>query len=271
MVWFHTIKTQAQPILQNLAIEITTRKTSSVIFPTAIKAVDRGSKDVLAQKARGIENVLHLKAARLPSPTTNLTVITSDGALYEMTVTFTNTPRQLVYHFPSTPNSEDQYPNLIFDVSMTEADIERASEAIAESKRHMHLTTKRYKMTSELLGVYIHENVSFLHMRIKNRSFINYNVQMMRFFVQDKAGLKRTSIQEIGVTPIRVLGEQQLIKGKTSTVLVVALPKFTIPDAKKLTWEMVEDHGGRNLHLDISNRRINQARPIPPAKVVNTR
>lgn len=84
----------------------------------------------------------------------------------------------------------------------------------------------------------------------------------MRFFIQDRTQLKRTSIQEIPITPIWVYGNSEVIKGKSSNMLVYALPKFTIPDAKKIKWELFEEHGGRNLHLHISNRRINQARPV---------
>jgi hypothetical protein len=39
-------------------------KTTNIIFPHAIISVDRGSKDVLAQKAKGVENILQVKAAR---------------------------------------------------------------------------------------------------------------------------------------------------------------------------------------------------------------
>ncbi len=51
-------------------------KTTSLIFPYAIKSVDRGSKDVLVQKAKGVENILQVKAAKPNFKETNLTVIT---------------------------------------------------------------------------------------------------------------------------------------------------------------------------------------------------
>lgn len=271
IIYAYSIETQAQRIIHNFHIELTTRKTSSLVFPAVIKSVDRGSRDVLAQKALGVENVLHLKASRLPAQTTNLTVITSDGVMYEMTVSFTNTPPQLVYDFSATPNDTPDYPRLIFDTSMTEAELESNAKAIATARRTMHLSKRRYKVTLELLGIYIRDNISFMHVRIKNQSFINYDVQVIRFFIQDQVLLKRTSRQEIPITPIWVHGDQQVIKGKSSNVLVFALPKFTIPDAKKITWEVFEDHGGRNLQLDISNRRINKARPIPSVAPENKR
>lgn len=46
-----------------------------------LKSVDRGSKDVLAQKAKGVESILQVKAAKTNFDETNLTVINADGKL----------------------------------------------------------------------------------------------------------------------------------------------------------------------------------------------
>lgn len=252
---------RSQNVSDTRLIEITTLKTSTLIFPAVIKSVDRGTKDVLAQKARGVENVLHLKAARMATQHTNLTVITSDGAIYEMTISFKAAPNQLVYDF-SKSIGESQQSRLLFDSSMTETELENYARQIASKKKYVRAKTRHNRISMELLGAYIHDDVLFFHLRIRNRSFINYNVQMMRFFIQDRTQLKRTSNQEIPIKPLWVYGNPEVIKGKSSNTLVYALPKFTIPDAKKITWELFEDHGGRNLHLHISNRRINQARPL---------
>lgn len=255
------LNARSQNVSVTRLIEITTLKTSTLIFPAVIKSVDRGTKDVLAQKARGVENVLHLKAARLATHHTNLTVITSDGTIYEMTISFKPTPNQLVYDF-SKSIGESQQSRLLFDTSMTETELGNYARQIASKKKYVRAKTRHNRISMELLGAYIHDDVLFFHLRIRNRSFINYNVQMMRFFIQDRTQLKRTSNQEIPIKPLWVYGNPEVIKGKSSNTLVYALPKFTIPDAKKITWELFEDHGGRNLHLHINNRRINQTRPL---------
>ena len=51
-------------------------KTTSIVFPYAIKSIDKGSPDVLMQKAKGVENILLIKAAKQNFTQTNLTVIT---------------------------------------------------------------------------------------------------------------------------------------------------------------------------------------------------
>ncbi len=51
-------------IIEPYPLKITRNKTTNLIFPYAIKSVDRGSADVLAQKAKGVENILLIKAGR---------------------------------------------------------------------------------------------------------------------------------------------------------------------------------------------------------------
>jgi len=55
-------------------------KTTNIIFPYSIVSVDIGSRDVLAQKAKGVENILQIKAARDSFPQTNISIITADGS-----------------------------------------------------------------------------------------------------------------------------------------------------------------------------------------------
>ena len=51
--------------IEPYSLQIGINKTTNLIFPYEIKSVDRGSRDVLVQKAKGIENVLQVKANAL--------------------------------------------------------------------------------------------------------------------------------------------------------------------------------------------------------------
>ncbi|MEO6869984.1 MAG: DUF4138 domain-containing protein, partial [Ginsengibacter sp.] len=79
-------------IIEPYRLQISFYKTTNLIFPYAIKSVDRGSSDILVQKAKGIENILQVKAAKLGFQQTNLTVVTADGKLYSYNLDYTDTP-----------------------------------------------------------------------------------------------------------------------------------------------------------------------------------
>lgn len=83
-----TFKTQAQTnatwqtkAIESYHVAIAFSKTTNIIFPYSIVSVDIGSRDVLAQKAKGVENVLQIKAAKDNFPQTNISIITADGKL----------------------------------------------------------------------------------------------------------------------------------------------------------------------------------------------
>src|SRR3546814_18758334 len=74
----------AQPGIEPGYLSVSYDKTTNLVFPYNIKSVDRGTRDVLVQKARNVENVLQVKAGHEAFTETNLTVITADGHLYSL-------------------------------------------------------------------------------------------------------------------------------------------------------------------------------------------
>ena len=96
-----------------------------------------------------------------------------------------------------------------------------------------------------------------------NHSNIDYDVDLFKFYIRDKARIKRTASQEVEVKPIYVYGNDKKIKGKSTTDLVYVLQKFTIPESKYLNIEMFELNGGRNIDLNIKNKTIVNARLLP--------
>lgn len=244
---------------QSYPIQITFNKTSSIIFPTMIASVDRGSRDILAQKARGVENVLQLKAARTDFPETNLTVITTDGVLRQFTVNYSKRPKSLSLNV--TDLSNNSQASIIFDTEMTESDMLKYSARIAHSERAPRVSHQtKNRLSLSLNGIFVKDNILFFHFRIRNHSNINYDVDFLRFYVQDKGKVKRTASQEITRDPLFTYGNDKSIEGRTTSDLVYAFQKFTIPDAKRLIVELYERDGGRNLALGISNRKIVSAR-----------
>src|SRR5258707_10982507 len=89
------LNAKCQSKIETQNVEVTYNKTSTIVFAAIIKSVDRGSRDILAQKAKGVENVLQVKAARRDFPQTNLTVITADGVLHHFTVNYADQPVSL--------------------------------------------------------------------------------------------------------------------------------------------------------------------------------
>ena len=258
-----TIEVEAQPDNHVQSIEVTFNKTSSLVFPAIIKSVDRGSRDLLAQKAKGVENVLQLKAARPGFTETNLTVITADGRIHHFMVNYSKEPKTQVVNIGDDERTSDDLQKLIFQSMITESELEKYASQIVNAKRSIRfIGESKHKIGLSLNGIYIRDNIIFYHFRIRNSSNITYDIDFLRFYIQDKMKVKRTASQEVNIKPVYVYGDDQQIPANTVQDIVYALEKFTIPDAKRLHIEMFEKNGGRSQELSIRNKTIVNAKLI---------
>jgi len=247
-------------IITNDSLNITYSKTTSLVFPFSIKGVDRGSKDVLAQKAKGVENVLQLKAARRRFPETNLTIITADGNLHHFIVNYADNPRTFCILEGQSKSNERP---LLFTDGINPVELSNMSRRILSKSTQGNIRKdKKFKLKISLKDIYVNQNIIFYKVQISNRSNLNYDIDALRFYIRDKQKVKRTATQEIEVYPVFLTANAETVKGKSKVDVVYALPKFTIPDAKVLEIDLFEKNGGRNLKLKISNTVILNAKTI---------
>ncbi|CAN5397564.1 conjugative transposon protein TraN [soil metagenome] len=250
--------------IQSYHLNITCNKTTNLIFPFAVQSADRGSKDVLVQKVKDAENVLQLKADRPHFPETNLTVITTDGKLYSFIVDYASEPLEMNIAF-----NRDTSTSVIFSETISnEKKLNVITQKIDKSKRTMHgVNDKHDDMRLSLNGLYVYNDVFYFQLSLQNKSFISYDINAIRFFIRDRQKCKRNATQETEIKPLYLYGNIKNVKGKSVQSCVIALPKFTLPDAKYLSVQILEKNGGRDLHLNLQNWHIMQVKPIEPNKM----
>lgn len=79
--------------------------------------------------------------------------------------------------------------------------------------------------------------------------------------------MKRTAMQEQVIYPLRAFNYVTRVDGKKNERTVFALPKFTIPDDKKLIVEMYEKQGGRHQSFDVENEDLVREETVNELKV----
>ncbi len=255
------LPTEKTSVIEPYHLAITLYKTTNLVFPYAIKIVDKGSKDILVQKAKGVENILQIKAAKTNFQETNLTVITADDKLYSFILNYTNNPTVLNIQFASI--KEVQTNSFSSATFANEAKIQEDAKNVVKANKNIKgVKDKKFGIKIQLDGLYINDGVMYYRIHLQNQSNINYDIEQLRFFIRDQKKSKRTAIQELEVQPLHIYGNTSVIEGKSQHVFVFVVSKFTIPDRKYLTIQLMEKNGGRNLQLKIDNRKIVQAKPI---------
>ena len=263
-IFIVTISASFGQEVENKNLSISFSKTTSLIFPFSITSVDRGSQDILAQKARGVDNVLQVKAGRKQFPETNLTVITGDGVLHQFTVTYSDTPPSQAISIAQTSGKQSL---ILVKDAVNERDIQSDSRlALKQNVSGRIDQQNKYQMNLSLQDIFIHGNTLYYRIQIRNKSSISYDIKSFKFLIKDRKKVKRTSSQEIEIVPLFVGNESDRIQAYASTTMIYAVKKFTIPDGKTLLINLFEENGGRHLTLKVDNKDILKAKILPETK-----
>ncbi|WP_316834974.1 conjugative transposon protein TraN [Pedobacter nutrimenti] len=251
-----------QSSIPSLPLSVTFGKTTNLIFPYPIKRVNIGSRDVLGEIVKDVENILWLKAAKQGFSETNLTVVTADGKFYSYILNYSPTPVVLNIKMGSNLN----FPKsdaLFSSKNENEARVNDLTEQISVKKPVIRgISDIRFDVAINLDGVYIKDDKLYFQFGLTNNSNVDYGIETIRFYIKDKKKAKRTASQEVELSPEQVAGNTEIIRGQSRQSFVVALPRFTIPDKKLLYIQLMEQNGGRHLELKVQNKIIIGAKAI---------
>lgn len=264
-------------IIGSYYVELSFNKTVSIIFNSPVRSVDLGSRDIIADKASDVENILKVKSTKLGFNETNFSVITADGKFYSFVANYNEyTPLLAINLAAKTPsltsgrvslesrsqpiNGVDRRDGVIqfSGVRATQSDVVYNCDRIMHKRRNVrHVGMEANQMEAAVRGVYVEENVVYYKLAMTNKSNINYDIDYIRFFVKDKTSGRSVSRQEIEVQPFYVYNDAiKVVRGKKSIERVYAFPKFTIPDNKQVVIETGEVNGGRVLSFVLNNSDI---------------
>lgn len=259
-------------------IEVGFTKTVHILFPAPVTYIDIGSMAIIAGKADGAENVVRVKAAvRDFAEETNLTVITEDGGFYTFDARYAENPSKSTIEIAAaeTPATQpasasettraDEGRVLLREVGRERpATVKRVLSDIYRQNRAdvKGIHTRKYGVEVEVRGIYVHNDVIYLHVQIANNTNISFEVDYRRFVVADRKAAKRTAQQQRTIEPLRVCNDPSIVRGHQRQRIVFALPKLTLEEDKILLLEITEKDGARHQYLEISSKELLGAKAL---------
>lgn len=259
-------------------IEVGFTKTVHILFPASVTYIDIGSMAIIAGKADGAENVVRVKAAvRDFAEETNLTVITEDGGFYTFDARYAENPSTSTIEIAaaespvaqpasaSEPARADEGHVLLREVGRERpATVKRMLSDIYRQNRAdvKGIHTRKYGVEVEVRGIYVHNDVIYLHVQIANNTNISFEVDYRRFVVADRKAAKRTAQQQRIIEPLRVCNDPSIVRGHQRQRIVFALPKLTLEEDKILLLEITEKDGARHQYLEISSKELLGAKAL---------
>lgn len=259
-------------------IEVGFTKTVHILFPAPVTYIDIGSMAIIAGKADGAENVVRVKAAvRDFAEETNLTVITEDGGFYTFDARYAENPTTSTIEIAaaespvaqpasaSEPARADEGRVLLREVGRERpATVKRVLSDIYRQNRAdvKGIHTRKYGVEVEVRGIYVHNDVIYLHVQIANNTNISFEVDYRRFVIADRKAAKRTAQQQRIIEPLRVCNDPSIVRGHQRQRIVFALPKLTLEEDKILLLEITEKDGARHQYLEISSKELLGAKAL---------
>ncbi|WP_367867110.1 conjugative transposon protein TraN [Pedobacter sp. WC2423] len=233
----------------------------NLIFPFPVKRAQWVSTAISVQQFKGVDNILLLKANKKDFPLTNVSVVTTDGQFYSFVIGYSNELIVINHKYQVTSGR----PIITFsgENSLNEASVQKNSEKVSISKgESIKIKERKYGLQFGLDGIFVQGNLMYYKLHIKNTTNVQYDIDQLRFFVRDEKRSKRTAIQEQEMMPLYINNSNKTIQGNSEQDYVYVIKKLTIPEKKYLTIQLVEKGGGRHLELNVSNKKIIQAKSL---------
>ena len=154
---------------------------------------------------------------------------------------------------------KDMQPLEFPDFQMSNAELRKYSMEIIKKKEDKKLRkNKDLGLVALLNNVYTLDDYVFLDISFRNSTNLAYDIDKLKFSIDDKKIYKTTNVQSIELEPVFRLYD--LKKFKKSYRNVFVFRKFTYPNNKVLNIRLIENQiSGRTINLEIKYSDILQA------------
>jgi conjugative transposon TraN protein len=242
--------------IPGIPVSLSYERTTSILFPYAIRLVDRGNGGIIAQQPRGAVNLLQLKAGQRNFRPTNCTVLTADGNLYAFEVRYADSVAENV--FVVERREDEAMPAVQFDPPVYEQVLLREAAAVLVRPAFMQRKKTAGRMTMILKGIFVSGNAMWVRVAVQNRSAIRFDVNDLRLYVRDRKRARRKVVQERELVPLRASDLVVIGAGEFPEVALPFTP-FTLSAGQELVMELTERGGGRMVVMRVPGRMILRA------------
>lgn len=234
--------------IPSLAIPVTVDKMTNLVFPEAVQAGVKVSKEVIVQKVRGVENVIEIKALRRDFTATNLSVYGKDGRLYSFVLKYVADDSVLNFRVVAGPEA----PVIVTGLP---AGMDRLRETAASLEGYRGRRRPKVSssgLTVRLAGIYSRDSLEWLVVSVSNRSGIDFGMAGVRYYVEERKMVKRRAVQEQELQPVftdlvSVVGNRRTVK------FAAAFEPIFVGKGKRMVVE-VRGEDGRVVRLRV--RRV---------------
>jgi conjugative transposon TraN protein len=219
------------------------------ISPEPITYVDISTKQIIGDLP--LKNVLRIKS--LPDSLNRGAVLTITGEKFIAQYQLIRSKETAETRIEIGPTA--MYPIDVPGISLSHPEMKRYALAVISAKTKALVTAKDFGMKMQLNRLYSLDDYLFLDVGFQNTTHINFDIEALRFTVEDRKTAKATNVQSFEVAPEYILTNRQNIKKYFRNIYV--FKKFTFPGNKVLHMQLSEKQvSGRVIDLRIRYQQV---------------
>ncbi|MBS4071434.1 MAG: conjugative transposon protein TraN [Algoriphagus sp.] len=232
------------------------------LSPEPIQYVDISTNKMIGDIP--LENVFRLKAVRdsvsnLNGYNKSLGVITIIGQKFiaQYDLWYAHDVRQIKTQVEILPINTK--PLEVGDIPMSDQELRYFSiEAFKEKNKKGIVRKTDFGVTGEVNNIYTVDDYIFLDISFKNKTNLKFDLEQLRFKIEDKKITKAANVQSIEIQPEYQLFTPGSFEKKYRNIY--SFKKFTFPNSKVFTIELAETQiSGRTLTLQVKYSALLEA------------
>ncbi|QCX37390.1 DUF4138 domain-containing protein [Aureibaculum algae] len=242
------------------------KKSVALFFPTPIRQGITGSRHFVFTYNTETEQYLGLLQAK-PGATSNLLVIGDDGSVFSYIISYNIDLQKLNYFIPKTksigneiPKNEENKNDMVKIDSLSKfkvLDLYRYRKEYFE-KFSAHLLTQKHPVQKVKHGIAIIFSLKklvydrsevYAVIEINNRSGIDFEIDYINFYSVNTNKRRKSSFQKLQLEPIYTHNIPEVFMNGKTNKFVIVLPKFTLGSSEKLSIQIKEKNGNREIKM----------------------
>ena len=239
-------------------LEISKGVSLHIISPEPIQFVDLSTNNLTGDLPA--ENIARIKitddsvsdSTKISTKINDLGVITivCQSFMAQYKVSYLNYKKEAVTNIQIQP--EDMQPLEYPKMAFSNTELQKFSLDILRKKeiKNPIREVKSLKLTMQINNVYVVNDYIFLDMTFLNSSNLGYDIDALKFSVEDKKIYKATNNQSIALHPVYQLYNQKQFKKSYRNIYV--FKKFTYPNSKVMKIRLIEEQlSGRAIEMKV--------------------
>ena len=215
------------------------------VSPERIDYVDISIADIAGDLP--LSNTLRVKPTK--EGASGVLTITSERFMVQYLLMYTEDLSKVYSRYNIPYSDVKSYLNSESDMTQSQLH-EYCYNMLLSKNNFFNVSSSKYGMRIRLNNIYSIDKYFFLDLSLFNQTNIQYDIENIRFMVEDKKKTKATTFQSIEMSPILVSQQDKSFKKKYRNVFV--FEKFTFPEEKVFVIELSEKQlSGRVVRLEV--------------------